>query len=113
MSEPNFAESSGPTSHRVLTPHVVRAVIEEAVAADDRDLARGGVHSSTIQHRLAEDYDLSREPKTVRDYLREHRDQLDLAEVRGLNPETLVPRVSWLPTEHPDLSPVHLADEES
>lgn len=76
----------------------VMAVIEAKVAAGERDLMEGGVSSVAIAGELGISDGLAGED------LRRLMNQDDVARVRGVNPETLEPRPSYLPAARPDAS---------
>ena len=116
MIDPDDADDELPPnvlSEGPVTTDQLLAVIEAAIEDGDVDLAYGGVHATTVATRLYQQFDIHREPSTVREYLRQLEAKGELVRVYGLNPESSVPRVSWLPAGHPDLSLGHPPQEES
>lgn len=95
----------------VTSAHLLE-IIEQAVDDDDLDFARGGVHATIISAGLRTRKGFEREPSTIREYLRQPEADGEIVRVRGLNSETYPPGISWLPPDHPHLSPPHLPESE-
>jgi len=71
----------------------VLEALRTAADTDQRDLADGGVRPAQVAQYLPI------EPKATADRLRQLVEAGDVVKIRGLNPETRVPRWSWLPAE--------------
>ncbi|MFW5867292.1 MAG: hypothetical protein ACOCX2_05720 [Armatimonadota bacterium] len=71
--------------------------IEAALEDDERDLLAGGIALETLADRMS-----CRTRKTLDTHVSRLVDSGRLEKVDGANPDTLFPRVSYLPADHPD-----------
>ena len=116
MTDTDDTDDESPStvlSETPVTSSQLLSVIESSIEDGDVDLARGGVHATTVSDRLERQFGIDREPSTIREYLRQLEADGAIVRVRGLNPNSCTPRTSWLPADHPDLSPSHLPREDS